>query len=161
MSTYTKAARQAFKSTKKTARSYAESLPRIPHIPHAPAARTLGWVSIAIGLTELLAPRRLEEFMGLDGGPQTTGIFRALGVREVTHGVDLLSHADDPALGVYARCAGDVLDSALLGAAMLTSRRKSGVAAIFALVLPVVAADLLFARHLARHREEEEEEDWL
>jgi hypothetical protein len=159
MSTYTQAAKLAYKSTKTAARSYAESLPRIPHVPHAPAARTLGFVSIAIGLTELLAPRRLQEFMGLDGGRQTTGVFRALGLRELAHGVDLLSHPHHPAAGVKARCAGDALDSALLGAAMLTSRRKSGVAAIFAIVLPVVAADLLFARHLARHQEEEE--DWL
>ena len=69
------------------------------------AAQCLGWTSIAIGLTEILAPRRLEKTMGVGNG-QTTGILRVLGVREIMHGVDILAHKD-PTPGVWSRVFGD------------------------------------------------------
>jgi len=119
------------------------------------AACALGLTSIAIGLTEILAPRALEKTMGIGNG-QATGILRTLGVREIAHGVDLLAHPNDPAPGVWARVAGDMLDGALLVAAAKKSRNTGGMAAIFALVAPVVIADhvlapLLSARRSRRH----------
>src|SRR3954447_5771869 len=79
------------------------------------AAQCLGWASIAVGLTEILAPKQLEKTMGVGNG-QVTGILRVLGVREIMHGVDLLTHKD-PTPGVWSRVLGDVLDGVLLGAA--------------------------------------------
>ncbi len=67
-------------------------------------ARGLGWASIGIGLTEIAAPKTVERVMGLGNG-QTTGILRALGIREIMHGVDILSHPD-PTSGVWARRRG-------------------------------------------------------
>src|SRR5690348_7016674 len=99
-------------------------------------ARGLGLVSLCIGLTELAIPRRLEKTMGIHNG-QNTGILRLLGVREIMHGIDILSHRD-PAPGVRARVAGDLLDGALLGVAAMKTRNRSGFMAICAAVLPVV-----------------------
>jgi fructose-specific phosphotransferase system IIC component len=114
--------------------------------------KVLGVASIAIGLTEILAPRKLEKAMGIGNG-QTTGILRTLGVREISHGVDLLTH-DDPAPGIFARVLGDMLDGVLLGLAARKSRNPSGMAAIFALVMPVVLADMIFAGRLLKERVE-------
>ena len=114
----------------------------------AECARGLGWVSLAIGLTEIAAPKQLERLMGIGDG-QNTGILRTLGVREILHGVDILSH-DDPTPGVWSRVAGDMLDGVLLGVAATKSKRPSGMLAVAAMVLPVVVADMVFAWRLGR-----------
>ena len=113
---------------------------------HAESARALGWVSIAIGLTEIAAPRQLEKLMGVGDG-QNIGVLRTLGVRELMHGIDILAHKD-PTPGVWSRVAGDMLDGALLAMAATKTRNPAGLAAVAAMVLPVVAADLLYAERL-------------
>jgi hypothetical protein len=116
------------------------------------AAQCLGWTSIAIGLTEILAPKQLEKTMGVGNG-QVTGILRVLGVREIMHGIDILSH-EDPAPGVWSRVFGDLLDGALLSAAATRTKNPGGLAAVFAAVTPVVIADLIFAPRLSRDKAE-------
>lgn len=116
------------------------------------AAQCLGWTSIAIGLTEILAPKHLEKTMGVGNG-QVTGILRVLGVREILHGVDILSHKD-PTPGVWSRVFGDLLDGVLLGAAATRTKNPGGLAAVFAAVTPVVLADLIFAPRLSKDKAE-------
>ena len=116
------------------------------------AAQCLGWTSIAIGLTEILAPKKLEKTMGVGNG-QTTGILRVLGVREIMHGIDILAH-DDPTPGVWSREFGDLLDGVLLGVAATRTKNPGGLAAVFAAVTPVVIADLIFAPRLSTDRAE-------
>jgi hypothetical protein len=116
------------------------------------AGRMLGWASIAVGLTEILAPRQLEKTMGVGNG-QTTGILRVLGVREIMHGVDLLTHKD-PTPGVWSRVFGDLLDGVLLGAAATRTKKPEGLLAIFAAVTPLVVADLIFAPRLSKDKAE-------
>ncbi len=112
------------------------------------AAQCLGWASIVVGLTEILAPKHLEKTMGVGNG-QVTGILRVLGVREIMHGVDILAHKD-PTPGVWSRVLGDLLDSVLLGAAATRTKKPGGLAAIFAAVTPLVVADLIFAPRLSK-----------
>lgn len=114
------------------------------------AAKWLGWTSIAIGLTEILARKQLAKTMGVEGR-QTEGVLRVLGVREIMHGVDLLAHKD-PTPGVWSRVFGDLLDGALLGAAATRTKNPGGLAAIFAAVTPVVVADLIFAPRLSKDK---------
>jgi hypothetical protein len=116
------------------------------------AARGLGLVSIGIGLTEIAAPKQLERVMGIGNG-QNTGIFRVLGVREIMHGVDILSHSD-PTPGVWSRVAGDLLDGVLLGLAAKRTRNPSGFAAICAAVLPVVLLDMIVAPRLSQKKQQ-------
>ena len=118
------------------------------------AARGLGWASIAVGLTEIFAPKQLQRLMGVgDRHGENTGILRVLGVREIMHGVDILSHKD-PTPGVYSRVAGDMLDGVLLGLAARKSRNPSGMTKVAAAVFPLVALDLLFAGLLGHKRHE-------
>ena len=115
------------------------------------AARSLGLVSLGIGLTEIAAPQQLERVLGVNG--QTAGILRVLGVREIMHGVDILSHRD-PTPGVWSRVAGDVLDGVLLGLAARRSRNRSGFMAVCAAVLPVVLLDMAIAPRLSAKKRE-------
>ena len=106
-------------------------------------ARTLGWISLALGVSEIVAAPQLDRLLGTGDG-EHAGIFRVLGIRELCHGIDLLTH-DDPTPGIWARVAGDLLDSAVLAVAAAKSSRPTAVAAATALVLPVVAADIAAA----------------
>src|SRR5438270_7230785 len=108
---------------------------------------TLGWASIGVALTELLAPKKIEKMMGVSNG-QNTGVLRVLGVRELMHGVDLLTHRD-PRPGVLARVAGDALDGVVLGMFGAQAKKKGGFLSICAAVLPIVVLDMLFARQLS------------
>jgi hypothetical protein len=113
-------------------------------------ARALGLASIGIGLTEIAAPRQLERLMGIgNGNGQNTSVLRLLGVREILQGVDILCH-DDPAPGVKARVAGDLIDGVLLGVAATKTRRPTGLLAVCAAVLPIVLLDMIFAKRLSR-----------
>jgi len=115
-------------------------------------ARALGWASIGIGLTELLAPKKLQQMLGVRGH---TTLIRALGVRELLSGVTILSEShptDQLAAGVWSRVAGDAMDMALLGAAAKVSRRKKGLSTAFAMVAGITALDMLFAERLSERR---------
>lgn len=75
----------------------------------------LGWFSVGLGLAQLLAPRQVARLVGADEDDETTRTaMMALGVRELTCGVGLLSETR-PAAWAWARVAGDVMDLALLG----------------------------------------------
>jgi hypothetical protein len=108
---------------------------------------TLGWASVGVALTELLAPKKIERMMGVSNG-QNTGVLRILGIRELMHGLDLLAH-HDPKPGVFARVAGDALDGVVLGMFGAQARKKGGFLSICAAVLPIVLLDMLFAKQLA------------
>ena len=114
-------------------------------------ARGLGLVSLVIGGTEIAAPKQVSRLLGVDG-PVTTDVLRTLGVREIAHGIDILTHRDDPTVGVWSRVAGDVLDGALLGIAATRTRNVAGFLTACMLVLPVVIADVMVAGELRRER---------
>ncbi len=113
------------------------------------AARGLGLASFGIGLAEITAPRQLERLMGIGDG-RNTGVMRALGLREMMQGVDIVTHRN-PTPGIWA-LAGDVLDGVVLGLAATRTRRPRGFAAVCAMVLPIVALDVLLAMRLAKKR---------
>jgi hypothetical protein len=76
-------------------------------------ARALGIASIGIGLTELAAPQYVEDMLGIEDRQIHRGILRVLGVRELLHGVGLLTAKrgnGQLSTGVWARVAGDMLD---------------------------------------------------
>lgn len=79
-------------------------------------AAGLGAVGLGLGLAQLLAPRQVAAFIGLEDDPNTTNWMRACGMREITTGVGLLMQPDQPAW-MWARAAGDGLDVALLTSA--------------------------------------------
>jgi hypothetical protein len=121
----------------------------------AEGARALGWGSIGIGLMELVAPHQVEQLLGLDHCHKTHGILRALGVRELLHGVGILTESRTTpqlAAGVWARVLGDALDSALLGIAATKTKRPGSFAAVAATVTAIGAADLYYAMKVQQHQ---------
>jgi len=115
-------------------------------------ARGLGWASIAIAAAEIAMPRQVEKLLGIDDTPDTRGTLRALGVRELCQGVCILTE-DGPTeqmrSGVWARVAGDVLDTAFLGAAAMKTKKPGLFAAVAASVMAIGVADLLCAKRLS------------
>jgi hypothetical protein len=77
-------------------------------------SRGLGWFSIGLGLTELLAPRKLAQAIGVTDDHDT--LIRLLGARELSSGLGLLARPK-PTSWMWSRVAGDMMDLSLLGAA--------------------------------------------
>jgi len=112
------------------------------------AGNALGVASIGIGLTELLAPRFVENMLGIEDRQTNRGILQVLGTREVMHGVGLLTARDSNGQlsgGIWSRVAGDLLDTALLGMAATKTRRPGSFAATSAAVAAIGLADLYYA----------------
>lgn len=106
--------------------------------------RALGWFSLGLGLTELLAAPRLTKALGAEG---KENIVRAMGVRELMHGVLCLSVNND--YGAWSRVLGDAVD--LAGLASLyndDNPKKDNVGLAIAAVLGCVVADLTAAQSI-------------
>ena len=117
--------------------------------PSDQLSRALGWFSIGLGMTELLAPRRITEALGMEGNE---GLVRAYGAREIGSG--LLSLSIDKQTGLWSRVVGDALDIATVATAMRPANRKIGnVLLTMALLAGISAIDVLGAQAVTvRHR---------
>jgi uncharacterized membrane protein len=108
-------------------------------------ARGLGWFSIALGVTELLAPRKICQIAGID---ERTANIRACGMREIATGLGILSKPQAPGL-LWTRVAGDAIDLGMLARAA-PSRPHNGRAKTLAAiaVAGVTAVDIYAARRM-------------
>jgi hypothetical protein len=105
----------------------------------------LGWFSIGLGLAELIAPKKLGRFLGLE---DHSGLIRFFGLRELAAGVGILTQKRQGPW-VWARVAGDALDLATLGWAFMRADDKRGnVAFATANVAGVTALDVVCGRAL-------------
>lgn len=102
--------------------------------------------SLALGATELLAPRLLSRAIGLEPKP---GMMRALGLREIATGLGMLALPGSPA-GPGARTAGDAMDLAVIAASagLGTGTRHRRIIALLA-VAAVAALDFHATRKMA------------
>src|SRR4051812_12826552 len=112
----------------------------------------LGLASVAIGLAELTLPQQIEHLLGIDDTPQTRGVLKILGVRELSHGVHLLMDGSTTnlATGVWARVAGDALDNVCLAAAATKTKRLSSFSVVAASVMAIGVLDVITAVRLSR-----------
>lgn len=105
-------------------------------------ARALGWFSIGLGLSELLAPRLVAAPLGMLGNE---GLLRAYGAREI--GAGIFSLSTERRLGLWSRVAGDMLDMATLLTALRRDNPKRGnVMLALGLVAGVTALDVIGAQ---------------
>jgi uncharacterized membrane protein len=78
---------------------------------------------------------------------------RVAGLREIGHGVGILTTKPQPAQAVWSRVVGDVLDLALLGTALRDEGNdRNRTAAATAAVLGITALDVLCAQQLTRSK---------
>lgn len=112
-------------------------------------ARTLGWMSIGLGIAELVAPGRIARTLGLD---DKEGLIRAYGARELASAVPTLS-VDKP-IGLAARIGGDILDLATLAPALRRDNPKRDNAVVAtALIAGITLLDIVaYAGTKAAHR---------
>lgn len=111
-------------------------------------ARGLGWLSLGLGLIELLGPRQLSRGVGLPGQAR---LLQGYGLREIASGVGIL-RARDPTPWVWARVAGDALDLGTLAVGLGRGALGKRSAIAIAAVAGVMLVDFLEARALERER---------
>ena len=112
-------------------------------------SKLLGSVSLCLGAAEIVAGGRIARALRL-GVPGW--VVRLFGVREVASGFAVLAHPDEAA-PVGLRLAGDALDLAVLGRALLPGTRTTRAAQVAAAaVLGVTALDLAAGVSLRRRR---------
>jgi uncharacterized membrane protein len=76
-------------------------------------AKGLGMFSLGLGLTEVMAPRALARLIGVDQSGATPWILRALGAREIGHGIGIFARPKS----VWTRLIGDAIDVAYVALA--------------------------------------------
>jgi len=106
-------------------------------------AVNLGYLSLALGAAEILAPHAISRKLGLHG---LAPVIRAYGAREVANGVAILT-SHDPEPWIWARVAGDFADLATVATGLRSNNRKrdNSVAALVGL-LAVTALDVACAK---------------
>ena len=123
---------------------YRDAPPR-NHSAHA-LARGLGWLSIGLGVAEILRPREMSRAIGMQPADR---LVRGYGARELLTGAALLT-TSRPEPYVWARVAGDVLDIATVGAGAVAARSpQRGAVAMLALI-GVMTVDVVCALALRR-----------
>lgn len=113
-------------------------------------ANFLGWFSIGLGMAQVIAPDAISRLIGVEEDSRNNEFMRAMGVREIGHGVAILANPR-PERAVWSRVAGDMLDLAVLGRIMANpgNDRSRATGATLA-VLGVTALDYYCARQLSR-----------
>lgn len=121
------------------------------------AGRMLGWFSLGLGITQLLAPKLLTRWLGVEG---REGFVRAMGAREIGHGVLCLSVNDGT--GAWSRVGGDMLDLAALASVYRDDNpKKANVALAMGVVAGTALADLAAAQSIRSvHRRDEPPRDF-
>lgn len=112
-------------------------------------ARGLGWISLAVGAVEILAPGALSRALGFG---QHRALVRGFGIRELTSGLGILL-AKNPVPWLWTRLAGDVIDmTALLPGLGRRNRHRGTAAGALVSVAAVALVDYLCARQLGDER---------
>jgi hypothetical protein len=109
-------------------------------------ARGLGVFSIALGLAEVAAPRKLTRALGMEGHES---LVVAYGVREIMTGIGILA-SRDPTPWIWGRVGGDLLDIATLATGLSGNNpKKQNVALAMLSVLGATAVDTYCAQTLS------------
>ncbi len=109
----------------------------------------LGIYSIGLGLAQVLAPKSMSTICGIADAEGNAPIMRSMGMREISHGVAILSK-QQPEKAVWSRVLGDTLDLVMLGKALANRDNHRG-RTLFATanVLAVTALDVMCAKQLS------------
>ncbi|MDZ4689894.1 hypothetical protein [Terricaulis sp.] len=111
------------------------------------AARGLAYVSLGLGVAELLFPGALAKALGIQNRPK---LLRAYGAREIATGIGALQ--PNPAPAIWARAAGDVVDLATLVFTRDANGRKSATSAALFAVTAITIADVAVAFLLSKQK---------
>jgi uncharacterized membrane protein len=122
-------------------------------------ANGLGWFSIGLGLSELIAPGPTAKFIGVRNSSSNRSVLRAYGMREIAAGIGILMQ-ERPVGWLWARVAGDLLDFGSLAASIGSSGSSGGrLARSIGAVAGVTALDFYCASQLDRLPQSRAEQD--
>jgi uncharacterized membrane protein len=109
-------------------------------------ARALGWVSVGLGIPELLKPDTVTRAVGVGDGAKQRTLATAVGARELMHAAALLG-SRVPTRWVWTRVAGDAMDLTALTRALRNHDRRgmSRTIAATAAVAGITAVDVYAA----------------
>jgi uncharacterized membrane protein len=109
----------------------------------------LGFLSLGVGLAEVLAPEAVSRLVGVKEPDTTdTALVRAMGVREIASGVAILSNTQ-PRKSLWSRVIGDAVDVAFLGKTLANPANDRGRTLVaMSGVLAVSALDYVCAKQL-------------
>jgi len=114
-------------------------------------ARALGYFSLALGLSELVAPSQVARLIGVRDKPGARTVLRLFGAREMLSGLSILASRDG-AGPLWSRVAGDCMDLALLGwCSSRAAENPSRLAAATAAVAGITVLDAYSAASLSRN----------
>ena len=109
-------------------------------------AQGLGWFSIGLGLTEIMAPRSLTRALGMEGHET---LVQAYGLREIATGIGILC-SKQPAPWMWGRVGGDALDiTSLMPGLSDDNPQKHNVGLALAAVAGVTVLDIICAQALS------------
>ena len=121
--------------------------PGLPSTNAKRLARGLGWFSLGLGVTELLAPKFIARISGVP--ERRSGLIRMYGLREIASGIAIFAQKN-PAGALWSRVAGDALDLTSLGFASASPDANRGrITFATANVLAVTALDVIAAKQLS------------
>jgi ferritin-like metal-binding protein YciE len=110
------------------------------------ATTGVGWMSLALGAAELVAPCAVARMIGAKSNPK---LIQALGAREIISGLGILA-CRRPEGWLWGRVAGDIMDLAVLGLAPLEAEDKASAkraAATVAIAGVTLLDSVLAIRH--------------
>lgn len=110
---------------------------------HAPKQdRSLGWLSVGLGLAQVALPRDFARLIGVPDAADSDSLMRAIGMRELVSGLGILSQKNiDP--WIWLRVAGDLMDLVLLNKALvMPDAQRERLMTAMAAVLGVSLLDL-------------------
>jgi uncharacterized membrane protein len=114
------------------------------------AGQALGWVSLGLGLAELILPKRIQRMAGVSG--HHSDLIQLLGIRELAHAAVIFLQAR-PYQGLWSRVFGDAIDLAFLGAALASPKtKKTRASVVAASVLGLAALDLFSLSRISQVR---------
>jgi uncharacterized membrane protein len=108
-----------------------------------PRARALGWVSLGLGVAQLVAPRAVRRLSGVDDSRTSKVLVPLVGARELVHAAGLLAgRRTGP--WAWTRVAGDAMDLVSLGVALVHRRgqRRMRLLAVTGAVVGITVADV-------------------
>ncbi|HYZ29156.1 MAG TPA: hypothetical protein VE570_08895 [Thermoleophilaceae bacterium] len=114
-------------------------------------AKFLGLFSFGLGVTQLAAPERVNQLIGVRDRPKSRAIQRAVGVQELTEAQGIFA-LSPPTPVLWSRVAGDIVHLAMLGQALGNRRnnRPKLLGAISAVVGITALDTFVSARYQSR-----------
>jgi len=110
----------------------------------------LGLFSLGLGLAELTLPGGMARLVGVQDDGENRNILRALGLREISSGLGLLT-TQQPAGWAWSRVAGDAMDLTMLAGALASpAAQRTRILMAGGAVLGVTLLDALCAQSQAR-----------